>query len=97
MHRYSRELLGYAVALFTCYGVFVSIGLGPAVASVMFLLLGITIALGVIVQESISVYGLPSLIGVVLFCTFGFATGWGGYQLALWAGLPTVLFGAGVR
>ncbi len=33
MFRYSRELLGYAVALFTCYGVFVSVGLGLAVGA----------------------------------------------------------------
>ncbi|HSH80285.1 MAG TPA: hypothetical protein VLA19_17295 [Herpetosiphonaceae bacterium] len=86
MTRYSRELLGYAVVLFGCYGVFVSAGLGRAGWSPMFLVLGITAALAVLLMDSIWGDGLPSLIGVVHFCALGFAFGWGGYQVLLWAG-----------
>ncbi len=41
MTRRSSESLGYASALFTCYGVFTSMGVGRATFSLIFLSLGI--------------------------------------------------------
>ncbi len=97
MTRYSREILGYAVALFFFYGVFVRIGLGRVGWSSVFLVLGVTAALAVLLMDSIWGDGLPSLIGVVAFCALGFAAGWGGFHLLLWTGLPAALFGDGAR
>ncbi len=37
---YSEEILGYAVALFTCYGVFVRVSLGMGTFSLIFLGVG---------------------------------------------------------
>ncbi|HSH79250.1 MAG TPA: hypothetical protein VLA19_12055, partial [Herpetosiphonaceae bacterium] len=45
MQRYSHDLLGYAVALFACYGVFVSDGLTWVGWCPVFPLLGLAIAL----------------------------------------------------
>ncbi len=63
----------------------------------MFLLLGIGTALSVIVLNSIWGDGLPSLIGVALFCVLGFAVGWSVHHYLLQAVLPAVQLGAGTR
>ena len=36
----------------------------------------------------------PPVIGSLLCCALDFAFGWGGYQLALWVGVPVGLFWA---
>lgn len=88
MLRYTGELLGYAVALFVCYGVFVSSGFGWVGWSQLFLLLGVLAALSVIVLDSIWGDGRPTVIGVVLFCAVGFAIGWALHHYLLQAVIP---------
>ncbi len=97
MTRSSSELLGYTVALFTCYGLFLSIGMGRATFSLIFLTLGIAAAMSVIVQDHGWAGVLTSVLGVALLCALGFAFSCGGYQVALWAGMPTWMVRAGVR
>ncbi len=97
MTHYSDEILGYAVALFTCYGVFVGDGLSWVGWCPLFLLLGLAVAVGVIARESIWSDVLPSVIHVAHYCTLGFALGWCGFHVLLWTGLPAALFGAGMR
>ncbi len=99
MHRYRRELLGYAVALFACYGAFVRVGLGLGGWSRLFVMAGTAAALAVMVIENIQPSRLvgSGCIGVALCCALGLAAGWGGFELLLRTGLPAVLFGAGTR
>ena len=87
MHRYASQVLGYAIALFTCYGVFVGMGLGGTGWCPLFLLLGTAAALSVIVLNSTQATVLPSSITVLLFCALGFAVGWGGHQMLRWVAL----------
>lgn len=85
----------YAVALFVCYGLFVSAGIGLVFFSRMFFLVGFAAAIGVLVLDSDRYTDLaPSFVGVVLLCAGGFAAGWAGFRLLLWTGLPAALFAA---
>ncbi len=97
MTRYSREILGYAVPLFFFYGLFMSMGLGGVGWSPVFLLLGLAVALGVIMRESIWGDVQSVVIRVVLSCAFGFAVGWAMFRGLLWAVNPAALFETGTR
>ncbi len=99
MQRYSRDLLGYAVALFACYGVLVRVGLGLGGWSRLFVMAGTAAALTVMVLDNIQPGRLvgSGCIRVALFCLLGVAAGWVGFHLLLRTGLPAALFGAGVR
>lgn len=97
MSESSSDVLGYAVALFASYGVFVSDGLTWVGWCPVFPVLGLAIALGVIARESIWGDVLPSVLHVAHYCTLGFALGWCGFHVLLWTGLPAMLFGAGTR
>ena len=99
MLRYSRELLGYVVALFACYGVFVRVGLGLGGWSRLFVMAGVAAALTVVLLNSVHPEPDrgPGCIGAALYCALGLAAGWGEFHLLLWTGLPAVLFGAGTR
>jgi hypothetical protein len=99
MYPYSRELLGYAVALFACYGVFVRAGLGLGGWSRLFVIAGTALAHAVMVIENIQPGRLvgSGCIRVALFCLLAIAAGWGGFHLLLRTGLPAALFGNGAR
>ncbi len=95
MTRYSREIIGYAVALFVCYGVFVGVGLGLVVWSRLFLFLGVAAALAVIVLDTTWAGVLTSASGVTLCCALAFAAGWGLSQVLLCVGGPAGVLGPG--
>ncbi len=71
-------------------------GLGRLGWSQLFLVLGITAAMSVIVLDSGWAGALTSIIGVELFCALGFAVGWLTYH-ALQPVIPAGLFGGGTR
>ena len=99
MHRYSRELLGYAVALFACYGVLVRVDLWSISFGRLFVMAGTAAALAVMVIENIQPGRLvgSGCIQVALCCLLAIAAGWVGFDLLLRTGLSAMLFGGRVR